>query len=293
MPTTPGPIAPARTGLEVFISYSHHDRQIVPLLRELLELHHHRPWSAMTDAEIGAQFMESIDGALRDADILIAILSERSVASKWVTKEIAAFHAVKPHARIVPVLLDPVDLDTISPGLRQYQAIDFGKCLLTGFRNLFKALGNEFLSRSEIGDRRKPADDGVTHDRRSGADRRRSGTRQRMQIGFLLGYCREAQRSGLSPIPTSGMQAERLKQVLLREAEKYTYADPFNGQTLSPRSVLDRAVDGIWSVLDQEPSAEGGKIFRMLADDIHRATEVSMVDRRKGDRRSPFERQQL
>jgi hypothetical protein len=293
MQTTLEPIAPARTGLKVFISYTHHDRHIVPLLRELLELHHHQPWSAMTDAEIGAQFVESIDGALRDADILIAILSERSVVSKWVTKEIAVFHALKPDARIVPLLLEPVDLDAVSPGLKQYQAIDFGKCLLSGFRDLFKALGNEFLSRSEIGDRRKPVDDGVTHDRRSGEDRRKSGTRQRMQIGFLLGYCREAQRSGLNPIPTSGMQAERLKQVLLREAEKYTYADPFNGQQLSPRSVLDRAVDGIWSVLGHEANAEGGKIFRMLADDIHRASEVSMVDRRKLDRRSPADSHQF
>ena len=293
MQTTLEPIAPARTGLKVFISYTHHDRHIVPLLRELLELHHHEPWSAMTDAEIGAQFVESIDGALRDADILIAILSERSVVSKWVTKEIAVFHALKPDARIVPLLLEPVDLDAVSPGLNQYQAIDFSQCLLTAFRNLFKTFDNEFLSRKEIGDRRQPADDGVARDRRSGADRRKSGTRQRMQIGFLLGYCREAERSGLNPIPTSAVQAERLKRVLLSEAEKYAYADPFNGQTLTPRSVLDRAVDGVWSVLDQEPNAEGGKIFRMLADDIHRATEVSMVDRRRRDRRESLELQQL
>jgi hypothetical protein len=293
MQTTLEPIAPARTGLKVFISYTHQDRHIVPLLRELLALHHHQPWSAMTDAEIGARFADSIDGALRDADVLIAILSRKSVDSKWVTKEIAVFHALKPDARIVPLLLEPVDLDTVSPGLKQYQAIDFSQCLLTAFRKLFKTFDNEFLSRSEIADRRKPADDGVAHDRRSGVDRRKSGTRQRMQIGFLLGYCREAERSGLNPIPTSGMQAERIKQVLQSEAEKYTYADPFNGQQLSPRSVLDRAVDGVWSVLDQEPNAEGGKIFRMLADDIHRATEVSMVDRRKHDRRLPAEHQQL
>ena len=293
MQTTLEPIAPARTGLKVFISYTHHDRHFVPLLRELLELHHHQPWSAMTDAEIGARFVEKIDGALRDADVLIAVLSKRSVVSKWVTKEIAAFQALKPDARIVPLLLEPVDLDAVSPGLRQYQAINFGQCLLTGFRDLFKTFDNEFLSRAEIGDRRKPADGGVTRDRRSGADRRRSSTRQRMQIGFLLGYSREAQRSGLNPIPTSVMQAERIKQVLLSEAEKYTYADPFNGQKLSPRSVLDRAVDGIWSVVGHEPNAEGGKIFRMLADDIHRATEVSMMDRRKRARRSPVEHQQL
>jgi hypothetical protein len=293
MQTTLEPTTTDRASLKIFISYTHGDGHIAPLLKEMLEVHNHRAWCAETDLDGGALFSSEIDGALRDADVLIVVLSQKSIGSKWVTREVAAFQAVKPDAPIVPLVLEPVDLEAVVPGLGRYQWIDFSTCLLTGFRKLFKTLGNDFLSRSEIGERRTIADRRVTGERRGGRDRRQSGTRQRMQIGFLLSYCRESRHSGLNPIPTTRTHAERIKEVLLPEARKYAFADPFNGQELSPRSVLDRAVDGVWSVMGHEANAEGGRVFRMLADDIHRAAEVTMTDRRQGERRAGTERRSL
>jgi hypothetical protein len=279
MQTTLEPRTTDRAGQKVFISYTHGDGRIAPLLKELLEVHGHRAWCAETDFEGGALLSRKTGGALGDADVLIAIVSRKSAGSERVAREVTAFRTAKPDSPIVPLALEPVDLEAVAPGLGRYRPIDCTRCLLTGFRQLFKTLGDDFLSPSEIGDRR------ATGERRRRQERRRSGTRQRMQVGFLLSYCRESRHSGLNPIPTTRMQAERIKEVLLPEARKYAFADPFNGQELSPRSVLDRAVDGVWSVVGHEPNAEGGRVFRMLADDIHRVAEVTMVDRRKGERR--------
>jgi TIR domain len=101
--------------IEVFLSYSHQDRALVDRLRihlsALRRLGVIQYWSDQ-EIEAGTEWSKAIVSHLDSADIIILLLSPDFLASEYSREE--AEIALKRHqsgeARVIPVLLRPVDL---------------------------------------------------------------------------------------------------------------------------------------------------------------------------------------
>lgn len=93
-----------------FISYSSKDQEFAERLYTDLQSKGVRCWYAPEDIKIGDEFRSRIDQAIHIHDRLLLILSEHSVTSRWVQKEVeTAFEKEEKEQRFV---LFPVRLDT-------------------------------------------------------------------------------------------------------------------------------------------------------------------------------------
>jgi TIR domain/Pentapeptide repeats (8 copies) len=92
-----------------FISYSSHDEALAQRLHTDLRAHKVRCWFAPEDLKIGDEFRSRIDESIQVYDRLLLILSEHSVTSRWVQKEVeTAFEKEGKENRIV---LFPIRID--------------------------------------------------------------------------------------------------------------------------------------------------------------------------------------
>ena len=93
----------------VFISYSHQDEQFAQRLYADLQAKGVRCWFAPEDMKIGDKFREVIDRSIHVHEKLLLVLSEHSVRSDWVEKEVeTAMEKERKHKRTV---LFPIRLD--------------------------------------------------------------------------------------------------------------------------------------------------------------------------------------
>lgn len=92
-----------------FISYTHLDEDFAKRLYADLQREGVRSWFAPEDLKIGDEFRDRIDESIRLHDKLLLVLSENSVESVWVKKEVeTAFEKEKEQGKTV---LFPVKLD--------------------------------------------------------------------------------------------------------------------------------------------------------------------------------------
>lgn len=115
-----GNTAGGRQLASVFLSYVHEDLPRARTLALALEQAGHSVW---WDRHIrgGAQFSKEIEEALKSAEVVVVLWSERSIDSAWVRDEAAAG---RDNGRLVPIKLDATDPPL---GFRQYQAIDLSR----------------------------------------------------------------------------------------------------------------------------------------------------------------------
>ena len=92
-----------------FISYAHQDEAFARRLHADLQEHGVRCWFAPEDLKAGEKFRVRIDEALRGHDKLLLILSQHSIASGWVEKEVETAFEQERHRR--QLVLFPVRLD--------------------------------------------------------------------------------------------------------------------------------------------------------------------------------------
>jgi hypothetical protein len=98
-----------------FISYSSKDEDFAKRLYADLQREHVRCWFAPEDLKIGDKFRSRIDEAIHVYDKLLLILSENSIHSPWVEKEVeTAFEKEHKQDRIVlfPIRLDDAVMKT-------------------------------------------------------------------------------------------------------------------------------------------------------------------------------------
>lgn len=107
-------------GRRVFISYARDDRPRVEPLIAGLESHGCSVWidSRLTG---GAVFTAEIEAALRAADAVVVVWTEKSIASDWVRDEASL---ARDLGRLVPVRLDPVKPPL---GFGQYHTVDLSQ----------------------------------------------------------------------------------------------------------------------------------------------------------------------
>lgn len=97
-----------------FISYSSRDEEFARRLHNDLQSEGVRCWFAPEDLKIGEKFRVRIDESIRLYDKLLLVLSESSVASRWVEKEVeTAFEKEGEQGKVVlfPVRLDDAVLE--------------------------------------------------------------------------------------------------------------------------------------------------------------------------------------
>jgi hypothetical protein len=95
---------------KVFISYSRADSAIVfPFVEKLQKAVGDVFWMDLNGIESGDQFIHQIINAINQADIVLFMHSESSLASEWVEKEIQ--YAQGKKKKIVPILVDGKPLD--------------------------------------------------------------------------------------------------------------------------------------------------------------------------------------
>lgn len=92
---------------EVFISYRHdsdYNYNYAEQLFELLKLNEIDAWFAPKDIFSGEDFTERIGENLKEADVLILVLSKEAMESRWVKKEVVG--AVNQDKYIIPIQID-------------------------------------------------------------------------------------------------------------------------------------------------------------------------------------------
>ncbi|MFL6314146.1 MAG: toll/interleukin-1 receptor domain-containing protein [Terriglobales bacterium] len=98
-----------------FISYSSNDQEFAERLHADLQSKGVRCWFAPEDLKIGDRLRPSFDEAIRVHDKLMVLLSENSVSSPWVEKEVeTAFEKERREKRTVlfPIRLDDAVMKT-------------------------------------------------------------------------------------------------------------------------------------------------------------------------------------
>jgi hypothetical protein len=117
-----------------FISYSNKDHGFAKQLHADLQSAGVRCWFAPEDLKIGERLRPSFDEAIQLHDKLLVILSENSVRSQWVEKEVeTAFEKERNQNRVV---LFPIRLDDAIMQTKQAWAADIRRTRHIGdFRN--------------------------------------------------------------------------------------------------------------------------------------------------------------
>ena len=95
--------------------YSSKDDGFATELHTKLQEQHVRCWKDSEDLKIGDKFQDEIERAIRLHDKLLVVLSENSVNSSWVEREVqAAFEKEQRHGSAVlfPVRLDDAVMDS-------------------------------------------------------------------------------------------------------------------------------------------------------------------------------------
>lgn len=98
-----------------FISYSSKDGPFAKELHAKLQADGVRCWFAPEDLKIGDKFQERIEESIRTYDKLLIVLSENSINSTWVEREVqAAFEKEQTHGALVlfPIRLDDAVMDS-------------------------------------------------------------------------------------------------------------------------------------------------------------------------------------
>jgi len=98
-----------------FISYSSKDKDFAERLYADLQAKNVRCWFAPEDLKIGDRLRPSFDEAIREHDKLMVLLSDNSVTSEWVEKEVeTAFEKERRNNRTVlfPIRLDDAVMET-------------------------------------------------------------------------------------------------------------------------------------------------------------------------------------
>lgn len=118
-----------------FISYSSKDDDFAQRLYADLQCEHVRCWFAPEDLKIGDKFRPRIDEAIRLYDKLLLVLSENSIHSSWVEKEVeTAFE--KERKQDGKTVLFPIRLDNVVMETDQAWAADIRRTRHIGdFRN--------------------------------------------------------------------------------------------------------------------------------------------------------------
>lgn len=276
---------------QIFISHSCKDISQATFLIHLFNSYHIKTWTSFIDLESGKQSKQIIDDALFSCDKLLVVVTEHTSASRWMPREISIFEKFNPTAEIIPLIFNrEVNLDKISPGLEQYQFVDFTKDLTDGYKKLFAKFGIDFLVPPErrVGDDRRNG-----NDRRKHCDRRSKDLTLRLHKSFLK-LCSENSLIAANDVIdlANNCELELFFESVKQGAKNYLCYDRI-GNLYNTNLVLDLCLNQAWATLvNESPPNNGGHVkakyltLAVAKEMTHKFT-VKCKDRRNShDRRS-------
>ncbi|MDJ0717772.1 MAG: TIR domain-containing protein [Prochloraceae cyanobacterium] len=116
---------------EVFLAASEKDFNIKAKIGQTLMREGITIWTDQADLKTGVEFQSEINRGVEGADNFVYLISPYALKSEYCQQELAL--ALKYNKRIIPLLIQPTDLDEIPPHLRALQFID-----LTGYEDELK-----------------------------------------------------------------------------------------------------------------------------------------------------------
>ncbi|MBD2200367.1 MULTISPECIES: TIR domain-containing protein [Calothrix] len=108
---------------QVFLSYSEKERDFMEKIAATLRREAFTVWTNKTDIKTGADFVEAIYRGIEEADNLVYLMSLASLRSEYCQQEIS--HALSLNKRIIPILVEELDIEKVPPELRNLQFINF------------------------------------------------------------------------------------------------------------------------------------------------------------------------
>src|SRR5690242_20491630 len=105
-----------------FISYSSKDQEFAERLHAVLQSKNVRCWFDREDMKIGDRIRPRIDEAIRVHDKLLLVLTENSMKSPWVEKEVET--AFEKERKLGRTVLFPIRLDDSVMGAEEAWAAD-------------------------------------------------------------------------------------------------------------------------------------------------------------------------
>ncbi len=129
-----------RSRSSVFISYSQHDKELANQMVSRLRTDGFKVWIDHKRLEAGTRWMDEINNALEVSEYLVLLMSNDSLASKYVQHEYEYF--VRNNKPIIPVRIAP--LNDLPPDLASIQYVDY---VAMGFEltysHVFGAISNK------------------------------------------------------------------------------------------------------------------------------------------------------
>jgi hypothetical protein len=130
--------------------------------------------------------------------------------------------------------------------------------------------------------------DGI--DRRFLEDRRRSPVDMRLRVGLWYQYHRATRAGEFDPFPRDQYKRPKVEEALLPEMHKYEFRHRESNAPASPPCALARALDFLWAHPELGCNTVGESTaayaINSLAEYLVRTFHVTVIDRRKADRRA-------
>ena len=122
----------------VFISYARSDKESARELVRSLDAAGVRSWLDVAEIRPGERWKARIQEELREARVLVVLLTPDSLKSRWTFFEVGA--AVADGKTIIPVLSKGIEPEDVPPILRNFQWIQ-GSTLSEAGKLIAKAVG--------------------------------------------------------------------------------------------------------------------------------------------------------
>lgn len=125
---------------QVFLSYAQDDKPLARRLAEGLRAAGLRVWFDEWELAVGDSIVPRIEQAVATSDLLLVLISPRSVESRWVRTELSSFlaHELKDRAiTLIPVLIEDCE---IPPVFADRQYLDLSEDFDKGLERLISQL---------------------------------------------------------------------------------------------------------------------------------------------------------
>ena len=126
--------------MAVFICYSHADKVFVDSLARTLVKNKTRVWLDRWELKVGDSLVQKIQDAITEADALLVVLSNASVESEWVKRELSAAtirELEEKRVLILPVVIDDCQVPLL---LRDKVYVDFRSDFGEGIQQILETV---------------------------------------------------------------------------------------------------------------------------------------------------------